>query len=104
MSQSMQSNEEPITIRLINFYNLIHFEPEFNKKQSYYHLEYTGQEFISDAGPCHNISEKQSAEVWSIGVILHILLTGEYVHGGDSDKDVIERIASFELDFFPFLN
>jgi calcium-dependent protein kinase len=44
-----------------------------------------------------NYNEK--CDIWSIGVILYILLSGEPPFSGNTDKDIIERVRKGSYHF-----
>jgi len=61
------------------------------------------QELIGDSNGSFNANDKFSSEVWSIGVIFYILLTGNYLCCGESDKDLVEEITQFDTSEWSFL-
>merc|ERR1712128_1968 len=40
-----------------------------------------------------------SADIWSLGVLAYVLLTGFSPFGGDTDQETLRNIASANLDF-----
>ena len=57
-------------------------------------LRYTAPEVIA------RINYRESVDVWGLGVILYILLTGKMPFYGDSSSETATQIMSKELDFY----
>lgn len=53
-----------------------------------------------------NSSYNEKCDMWSIGVVLYILLSGKVPFPGESNKEIIENVmkGSYTFHHEPFLN
>ncbi|GAA5911260.1 hypothetical protein JCM8208_004310 [Rhodotorula glutinis] len=88
------TTDEKLRVKLVDFGSVVMFDPSGpppvqNEKRFYGTFTYAAPEVFSNAP-----YEMLPAEVWSLGVLLHVLLTGENPHRTPEDAVAGRRIAT----------
>ena len=81
------------TIKVIDFGTSAKFDPSKKMKQTYGTAYYIAPEVLTS-------EYNEKCDVWSIGVILYILLSGRPPFDGKDDKEIVKkvRIGSYETN------
>ena len=87
-----QSRKEDAPLKVIDFGTSVHFRPNKKLKEMIGTSYYMAPEIIKG-------NYDQKCDVWSCGVIMYILLSGNAPFNGNSDREIIFRIQTREVSF-----
>lgn len=86
-------NENDLRLKLVDFGTAQKFNPGQFMLQQFGTPYYMAPEVIKG---CYN----EKCDVWSIGVILYILLTGEIPFDGETEAEILTKISQFKTFMF----
>jgi calcium-dependent protein kinase len=88
----LEANSGYESIKLIDFGNAIQFEKGKNLTEVIGTAYYVAPEILEK-----NYDEK--CDLWSIGVLTYILISGKPPFNGTNDKEIFEKVKIGEIDF-----